>query len=409
MTLLGSTTLENEMDLTLAYKKSIFIADKLGLTLSTQTAFATAVSEVCRDVIDKATGGLLSIGTSPKESRFLIEALITYESTDKIPHPNPGFEYARRLVPVFTKDTSDGKERVTLSMALPRSLNLSDKVLIRLQAELLSAPPINSYEEIKLRNRQLQQVNLQHEQELVSIKYLDEQKKEFLSVASHELNGPLTVAYSMSQIALKLDPKTNPVLTGYLGRLQQHTAKLVRLTRQLLDISRMETGHFNYDKEVTPVPQFLTEVVDNLKLLCPDHQVVATINSNPVWVHIDRIKMEQVLNNVTGNAAKYSDAGTTITIEAIIESDQLKVLVKDQGAGMNEETVANVFSKFYRGAHGQSKFSGLGMGLYVASTIMTDHDGSITVSSTPGTGSTFTILLPLCQPETSRPEALMQE
>ncbi|MCH5719106.1 ATP-binding protein [Niabella hibiscisoli] len=88
-----------------------------------------------------------------------------------------------------------------------------------------------------------------------------------------------------------------------------------------------------------------------------------------------------------------------------LESD----LVKDQGAGMNKQTVSHVFSKFYKGAHGQSKFSCLGMGLYVASTIMSDHDGSITVYSTPRAGSTFTIRIPLCQPDCNHPEAMRRE
>lgn len=397
MTTLGSTTLENEMDLALAYKKSIFVADKLGLTTATQTAFATAVSEVCRDVIDKATDGLLTIGTSPGEGRFALEAVITYNPTDKIPHPNPGYEYARKLVPVFNKGFADGKERVLLSLTMPRSLNLNDKKIQQLQTVLLNAAPINSYEEVKLRNSELQQVNLQHELELVSIKYLNEQKKEFLSIASHEINGPLTVAHSMAQIAMKLDSKTNPLLTGYLQRLHVHTSKLVRLTRQLLDISRMETGNFNYEREVISTPPFFEEVIENLKLLCPDHHIVPSLSLGMALLHIDKIKLEQVFINVVGNAAKYSDPGTTITIHASCAATKLEVIVKDQGIGMSEETLSKVFSKFYRGKNERSKFSGLGMGLYVAARIIEDHNGTLNASSIPGEGSSFTFRLPLYQ------------
>ncbi|WP_114789031.1 HAMP domain-containing sensor histidine kinase [Niabella yanshanensis] len=397
MTTLGSTTLENEMDLTLAYKKSILVADKLGLTAATQTAFATAVSEVCRDVIDKATDGLLIIGTAPEEGRFALEAIITYNPTDKIPHPNPGYEYAKKLVPVFNKGFEDGKERVTLSLTMPRSLNLSDKKIQQLQTDLLGASPINSYEEVKLRNSELQQANLQHELELVSIKYLNEQKKEFLSIASHEINGPLTVAHSMAQIALKLDPKTNPALTGYLQRLHLHTTKLVRLTRQLLDISRMETGNFNYEREVITAPLFFDEVIENLKLLCPDHHIAPSLSLDLALLNIDKIKIEQVFNNVVGNAAKYSDPGTTITIHANCTAEQLVVTVRDQGIGMSEDTLSRVFSKFYRGKNERSKFSGLGMGLYVTARIIEDHNGSLTASSVPGEGSAFTFRLPLHQ------------
>lgn len=396
MTELGNITLENEMDLTLAYKKSIFIAERLGLTPATQTAFATAVSEVCRDVIDKATSGLLSIGTiAARENRYALQALVTYDPTDKIPHPNPGYEYAKKLVPVFNKDTENGKERIALSLTMPRSLNLNESRIREIRGLLLSSGPINSYEEIKFRNRQLQQVNLQHEQELVSIKYLNEQKKEFLSIASHELNGPLTVAHSMAQIILKLGPKVNPVLTQYLQRLHLHTGKLVRLTRQLLDISRMETGNFNYEREVIPVPAFLSQVTENLKLLCPDHRISAVLFQQDVFIHADRIKIEQVFNNIVGNAAKYSDTGTQIAIEAKQLHEHLEVTISDEGIGMSEDTLSHVFGKFFRGKNEKTKFSGLGMGLYVTATIIEDHRGTLRASSEPGKGSAFTFTIPL--------------
>lgn len=114
-------------------------------------------------------------------------------------------------------------------------------------------------------------------------------------------------------------------------------------------------------------------------------------------LHIDKIKIEQVFNNVVGNAAKYSDPGTTISIQAECFGEQLEVTVKDQGIGMSEETLSKVFGKFYRGKNERSKFSGLGMGLYVASRIIEDHNGTLTASSSPGEGSSLTFRLPLYQ------------
>src|SRR5579859_4261684 len=101
MTTLGTVTLENEMDLILAYKKAIRIGDLLGLSVSTQTAFATAVSEVCREVIDKSTNGVASIGTEMEDSRFFLNAKINFTSYEKFKPDNEGYEYARKLIPIL--------------------------------------------------------------------------------------------------------------------------------------------------------------------------------------------------------------------------------------------------------------------------------------------------------------------
>lgn len=79
MTTLATVTLENEMDLILAYKKAIHVGNLLGLSVSTQTAFATAVSEVCREVIDKSTDGVATVGTEVEDARFFLIAKITFQ------------------------------------------------------------------------------------------------------------------------------------------------------------------------------------------------------------------------------------------------------------------------------------------------------------------------------------------
>src|ERR1700753_1170462 len=100
MTEIAHVSLENEMDLILAYKKSIKTAELLGLTISTQTAFATAVFEVCREVIDKAFDGKLSLGAESDNVRFSIMARITFVDNDDLRSFREGFEYAKKLVPV---------------------------------------------------------------------------------------------------------------------------------------------------------------------------------------------------------------------------------------------------------------------------------------------------------------------
>lgn len=395
MIALATTTLENEMDLTLAYKKSIQVGSMLGLTIATQTAFATAVSEVSREVMDKAADGEATIGVRAENERFVIYARITYTSTEKLSSNNTGFEYARRLVPFFEVDNTAEQSLVMLKMTLPLSLSIDMRKVRRVAQAIDVAGPINSYEEIKIRNSQLQLVNLQTEIELDNVRFLDKQKNEFLSIASHELNSPLTVAHALAQLSIEADDGHNEQLTQYLQKLEFQTSKLVALTKQLFDISRMETGHFIYQKEKVPADDFLKNFSDNAALLAPRHQLNSHIETGCI-ISVDKLKMEQVLNNIVNNAAKYSDPNTTITISAELVNEQLKISVADEGMGMTAETLNRVFEKFYRGSHAASHRAGLGMGLYVAHKIVEDHQGQMQVESESGKGSVLSVFLPVC-------------
>lgn len=391
---LAAITLENEMDLTLAYKKSIRTAELLGLTISTQTAFATAVSEVCREVIDKAYDGAAVLGAIADGTRFFIAAKITCTIDEYFNRNNEGLEYARKLVPILEVEVVSEALTITLKLGIPRSAKIDQLKINAVKRQIEADGPISAYDEVKQRNAQLNQLNLQHEIALSQASYLDQKKNEFLSVASHELNSPLTVLRSYAQIALRVNGGTNESLNSYLVKIDTQSAKLANMVRQLMDISRIEEGALQYQHEKVNVREYFTTITEPLRLLVATHQLTVGEGAD-VEILMDKLRIEQVIMNLVGNAAKYSAVGSDISVKTQLAGNRLLVDVADKGIGMSEETSQKIFDKFYRSELAEKKYSGLGMGLYVASRIVTDHGGEMSVSSKEGEGSVFSFSLPL--------------
>lgn len=390
---LAVITLENEMDLTLAYKKSIRVAELLGLTISTQTAFATAVSEVCREVIDKAFEGTATLGTVSEDGRFFIAAKIYSRIDEYFNRSNEGLEYARKLVPFLEINIKDDYLDILLKLGVPRSTRLDQKKVTAVKRQLSEEGPLNAYEEVKQKKEQLQQLNEQKEFALSQEKYINEQKSEFLSIASHELNSPLTVLRSYAEIAIRVEGGQNPHLNKYLNKIESQTRKMVSLVRQLMDLTKFERGEMTYTKETVEFRPFLENITESIRLLAPDH-VISLVLCEDCQVNIDLIRIEQVLSNLVGNAVKYSGQGSAIEISANVMKAQVSVTVRDHGIGMSRETLAKVFEKFFRSKKVTQKYSGLGMGLYISNQIITDHGGEMHADSTEGEGSIFSFTLP---------------
>lgn len=394
MTQLGIVTLENEMDLILAYKRSIRTAELLGLTVATQTAFATAVSEICREVIDKAYEGVATLMTFAEDGRFFISANIRCRIDSDFERNNSGFDYARKLVPVLSTTYQGDFLSIILKLGIPRSTKIDKKKVELIKQQLEIEGPISAYEEVKQKNEQLQNINQQHEIALLSAESLDKQKTEFLSIASHELNSPLTILRSFTQLALKMNNGNDEALTTRLKKIDQQSAKLVTLIKQLLDISKLEHGEISYNRQLVSMQKFMNNCLENIKLLVPSHLLHIVLKTD-CTINIDQLRMEQVLTNIIGNAAKYSASGSVIAVKSEIQEGNLLIYVEDSGIGMSAETLNNIFTKFYRSENVTRHYNGLGMGLYIASRIVADHGGKISVNSEENSGSIFSISIPV--------------
>lgn len=385
--------LENEMDLTLAYKKSIKAAQLLGLSLSTQTAFATAISEVCREIIDKTHDGAVRVEIQNQGERLNLAAIITYRESEGMPSLREGLTFAQKLVPVFNFSVLNSLGTIELKLAIPRAAKVDQAKIQTIKTFFEKVEPLSAYEEVKQQNQQLSEINEQSELALRQAEYLNDQKGEFLAVAGHELKTPLTILRAYTQMALRGESLAQTLL--HLQKVDTQAAKLQKMITQLLDISKIETGKADYHMERVDFKVYIEDMSDLIRQLVPAHELVI-IPVCSAKVIIDKLRMEQVMMNIAGNAAKYSPPGTRITLSTQVKSDgQLLVSVKDEGIGMSAAELQKVFNKFYRIEEITKFYNGLGMGLYICSKIISDHAGKIWVESKKEEGCIFHFTLPL--------------
>lgn len=395
MTNVVNFSLENEMDLVLAHKRSMKVAERLGLTTATQTTFATAVSEIARTVIEHTNNGQLFIGVSAYNQRYSLVALVEFENNIEFSNKDKGYYYAQKLVPEFRFIKTEVANSVEMKIGLPRSLNLNEVKLAALVKYFEQEEPLNAYDEIKQRNSTLSKIAQEKDEEIRRSRIIDEKRSEFISVASHEIKTPITIIKAYTQIAQGLGDQCSDQVSDLLHKVDFQTTKLLSLVQQLLDITKIENGNLAYSKEQVSLNEFITEMVAIIKNVVPQHQITLML-SDDFQVSLDRIRMEQVFSNLIVNAAKYSRNSTDIEIKAYSDNEDFAtVAVTDHGIGMNARSMESIFDKFYRDKDVITSHSGLGMGLYIASKIIADHDGKIWAESTEGIGSTFFFTIPI--------------
>jgi len=388
-------TLENAMDLVLSHKKASRLGERLKLTISTQATFSTAVSEVCREVIDRTDSGTLILGLFKEDIRYFLTAKIKYDHSVTIIPSDPGFQNAKKLLPIVNQYQENHCDVIELKLGLPRSINITSEKLRRLAELFANEPPYTAYEALKLKNLQLHEKALAREEVLEQFKQDSEQKNEFISLASHELKTPVTIIKAYAQMAL-LEAKSecSPKIQSFISRIEAQSVKLTSLIQQLLDVSKIESGKLDYKMEAVDLNSYLDETLSQIKHTIPNNNIEVELGRSS-HVLLDKLRIEQVLANILGNAAKYSHIGSSIKLNSSSENSHIIISVKDKGIGMAKEDIQKIFEKFHRNEGVVNKFSGLGMGLYISSRIIKEHGGDIWVESKEGEGSTFHFSLPV--------------
>ncbi|RZK93071.1 MAG: HAMP domain-containing histidine kinase [Pedobacter sp.] len=233
----------------------------------------------------------------------------------------------------------------------------------------------------------------EQEEEIRRSKIIDEQKTEFISIASHEIKTPITVIKAYAQIAKKAKDDNSQFLKEIVEKIDFQSSKLLSLVQQLLDVSKIENGSLIYSMEQVSICSFILEMASIMRHILPNHELITELCED-VDVRIDKLRMEQVFSNILGNAAKYSEKNTVIKITSILDEGFVKICVSDQGIGMSTGGMKSIFEKFYRNEDVIRTHAGLGMGLYITSKIVTDHGGKIWVTSDEGLGSRFYFTVP---------------
>ena len=228
---------------------------------------------------------------------------------------------------------------------------------------------------------------------------LDKLKAEFVSVASHELKTPINVVQGYVQL---LDEGVYGALSdkqrAVLRTLESQIQSLARLVKQLLDVSRFEAGGGKLELRRVDLGHFLDELERAFHVLAVQRSIRFLVRRGeglPNEVTWDSDRMNEVLGNLLSNAFKFTPRGGEVElgIEAIDGTVQIEV--RDSGAGIPPEQVPHIFEKFFQADNQvEGSVKGSGLGLAIAKSIVEAHGGTIQCESTPGGGTTFSIVLP---------------
>jgi len=233
----------------------------------------------------------------------------------------------------------------------------------------------------------------------------NEVKDEFLAAVSHELRTPLTTIKTLTRLLLK---KTVPgeKSHGYLLDISSECDRQIDLVHNLLDLSRIKAGGVDIEFEQVNVEEVLQscEKIEHVGAAERGHQILIDV-SPELFVLADSGALRRVICTVIENAVKYTPDGGLITIRAYEDSTGRNGLIEisDNGRGISADDLPHIFESFYRGRlnskeiNDDRQLSGIGLGLYLARSLVEAMNGKINVVSQIGKGSTFTIFLPVWQ------------
>lgn len=221
---------------------------------------------------------------------------------------------------------------------------------------------------------------------------LCERQSEFIGIAAHDLRNPLTVIMGYSRFLqsdrANIGAKERPMVDSIVASSRY----MLTLVENLLDLEALKAGRLRLELSPFPMDELLRGIAAQQQPILESAGLTLELDVPAIELRGDRARLEQVVNNLLGNAIKHSSPGTTIRIELERIAENVVMRVRDQGSGMDAETLQTIFQPFTRGK--EKKQRGAGLGLTIVESIVKAHQGRIEVESTPGRGSTFTVLLP---------------
>lgn len=226
----------------------------------------------------------------------------------------------------------------------------------------------------------------------------------FVAQATHELRTPLTNMRLALETVMEDEAELPPAMAPHLNMLSGEVRRLERIVGEMLAVSEIEAGSIKLARGSIQIERLLAEIEADHRPHAVEHGLTLTFSLPPKYPQVfgDRDKLGQALQNLVGNAIKYTPTGGSVTVTICESADgkQLQFMVADTGFGISTEDQAKLFSRFGRGSDPRvAKIVGTGLGLALSREIARLHGGDITIQSELNKGSTFTLGIPLGRPE----------
>ncbi len=226
-----------------------------------------------------------------------------------------------------------------------------------------------------------------------SLRHLQDQ---WLAIAGHELRTPIAALKGHLQLARRRSHElSDPTFPDRLDRALGQVDRISQLIDQMVDASRFQFGRITMSFEPTDLVSIIDRVIESSRLMPGETEIIFDRPEAQIELIADAGRLEQALSNLVTNAILHASGQVTVTIGVRQLPETIEITVADNGQGIAPDVLPLIFDRFTQGAGIKA---GLGLGLFICREIITDHGGTISVSSTPNVGTTFTVRLPITPP-----------
>jgi signal transduction histidine kinase len=221
-------------------------------------------------------------------------------------------------------------------------------------------------------------------------------QKQFVADASHEIRTPLAVI--RTELELALHQSTDPLIQASIQSSLAEVDRMTHMTGQLLTLARLDSSASDLDLVPLRPDELLVECVQlSMALAAKKETQISVFVEEAIEISADREKLKSVIMNLLDNAIKYSPDGSRVGASLRVcgrPATAIKIVVEDNGPGIDEADLARIFKRFYRGVTARGEGGGSGLGLAIAQRIVELHHGTLSVCSETGVGTSFTVELP---------------
>lgn len=268
----------------------------------------------------------------------------------------------------------------------------------------------NFFDNVEKRYTELQMANKVVARKNAELEALNKQKNHFLGMAAHDLRNPLNAIMTYSQfLHEEVGQVLSPEQNDFLDSIHKSSEFMLRLVTDLLEFSQIQTGNMTLNLGMVDLTGLIDRIVGLSRLLSDRKGIGLKVEKDHTLpkMYLDEHKIEQVLTNLLTNAIKYSHANTTVEIGVSQRDDVVTLWVKDQGQGIPTEELDNLFEPFKKtSVKSTGGEASTGLGLVIVKQIVNGHGGEISVESEVGTGSLFTVTLPIQEGKAQTQEPL---
>lgn len=223
---------------------------------------------------------------------------------------------------------------------------------------------------------------------------IEKQKNDYFSMLFHELKTPMTSIKAYNQLLTQRLRDSDPDKQALTMKMGTQLDRLARLINDFYELSRTHSGKIALKKEYVKIDNFVKNVVDSIKISNGNRKFIIKGKTNAV-LSVDKFKIEQILLNFINNAVKFSPETEPITVHILNEKKRIIIGVQDKGRGIDPKFHKRIFGRFFQVGSMAKEKKGLGIGLFIAQSIVKAHGGKIWLKSRVGEGSTFYFSLPI--------------